>query len=624
MKKEAGSRKKEAGREKGRTFPYSLLPASCCSVRSNARAFTLVEVLVGAAVFLVVSLAAYNSYISLFKLIDLGQNRLLAVSLANEQFEVIRNMPYSNVGVVGGVPSGIIPHTQSLTRGGVTFTVTTTVRNIDLAFDGLIGGSPADSSPADNKSIDIEVSCTGCRDMQPISLTGQIAPRNLETATNNGALYIRVFDANGQPVPDAQVHIVNVATTTSIVIDDVTDVEGKLQIVDLPPGVNAYRITVTKPGYSTDRTYPIGGSGNPLPTKADATVLLQQVTQASFTIDELGSINITSVTPQCTPVGNFDFALTSSKSIGGGVYKYSQSHITNSSGEKFLNPMEWDSYRLTPLDGAYDLAGINPLNLIPLNPAAAQSVQMVVIPKSPKSLLVTVKDSATLLPLSDATVTLTKPSYSEVNTTGKGYINQTDWSGGSGQDNYLNPLRFFSNDVSVDVGIVGEIMLRNSFGTYSTLGSLVSSTFDVGSASNFYTLTWAPAGQPPQTGPNSVRFQIATNASSSETTWDFIGPDGTAGSYYETTNAPLHSSHNGDRYLRYKAVLSTDADIVTPNISDVAFTYTSSCTPPGQVIFTGLASSTYTVSVSKSGYATRQSDVNVGSDWQEIEMVMMP
>jgi hypothetical protein len=556
----------------------------------------------------------------------LGQYRLLAISLANEQFEIARNMPYTSVGVVGGVPNGVIPHIQNLTRGGVTFTVTTTVRNIDLPLDGVVGGIPSDSSPADNKSVDIEVSCPqGCRDMQPISLTGQIAPRNLETASDNGALFIRVFDANGQPVEDAQVHIVNVATTTSIIIDDVTNAEGKLQIVDVPPGVNAYRITVTKSGYSTDRTYPIGGAGNPLPTKADATVLLQQVTQTSFTIDELGSINLTSVTPQCTAVGNFDFALVGSKSIGAGVYKYSQSLVTNGSGEKFLNPMEWDSYRVTPLDTAYDLAGINPLNLIPLNPAAGQSVQMVVVPKSPKSLLVTVKDSATLLPLSDATVTLSKPSFSEVTTTGKGYINQTDWSGGSGQDTYTNPLRYSTDDTYIDGSTIpGEIILRNAFGTYNVLGSLISSTFDVGSASNFYTLTWAPAGQPVQTGPESVRFQIATNASSSETTWDFVGPDGTAGSFYTTTNAPLHVSHSGDRYLRYKVLLSTDTDTFTPNISDIAFTYTSSCTPPGQVIFTGLASSTYTVSVSKSGYTTTQTDVSVGTDWQEVEMVMMP
>jgi hypothetical protein len=447
----------------------------------------------------------------------------------------------------------------------------------------------------------------------------------LETASDNGALFIRVFDAHGQPIEDAQVHIVNVATTTSIVIDDVTDINGRLQIVDVPPGVNAYRISVTKPGFSTDRTYPIGGAGNPLPTKADATVLLQQITQISFTIDELGSVNISSVTPQCVAVPSFDFALTGSKIIGANVYKYSQSLVTNGSGERSLGSVEWDSYRVSPLDTAYDLAGINPLNLIPLNPGASQSVQVVVVPKDPRSLLVTVKDSATLLPVSDATVTITKLPFTEVKTTGKGYINQTDWSGGSGQTDYSNTTRYFGDDSNIDTSTLpGEIMLRSAFGNYNLLGSLISSTFDVGSPSNFYTLTWTPAGQPVQTGSNSVRFQVATNASSTETTWDFVGPDGTSGSFYTTTNAPIHESHNGDRYLRYKSFLSTETNTFTPNISDIAFTYTSSCTPPGQVIFTGLASSTYTISVSKTGYTTTETDVSVGSDWQEVEMVMMP
>jgi prepilin-type N-terminal cleavage/methylation domain-containing protein len=593
---------------------------------THKKGFTLVEVLVGTSVFLVISLASYQAYIALFKLVDLSQYKLLAVSLANEQFEIVRNMPYSSVGIVGGVPSGAIPHLQNLTRGGVNFTVTTTVRNIDLPFDGVLGGSPSDSAPSDNKAVHIEVACTtDCRGMAPIRLTGQIAPKNLETASTNGALYIRVFDANGQPVEDAQVHIVNVATTTTIVIDDVTDSEGRLQVVDMPPGVNAYRITVTKSGYSTDRTYPIGGAGNPLPSKADATVLLQQVTQISFSIDTLGSMSVHSVTPQCLAVSSFDFALQGSKTIGTNVSKYSQSLVTNGSGDLSLPTMEWDSYRISSLDGTYNIAGLSPLNLIPLNPGGAQSVDIIVVPKNPKSLVVTVKDSATLLPLSGATVSISRASFADEQVTGKGFIVQTDWSGGNGQSDFTDKTKYASDDSGIDTTTSpGEIMLRNIFGSYSTSGTLISSTIDVGSASNFYTLTWNPAGQPPQAGVTSVRFQVATSASSTETNWDFVGPDGTAATYYTTPNSPLHSSHSGDRYLRYKAFLSTEVTSVTPNVSDVAFTYTSSCTPPGQVIFTNLASSTYAISVSKTGYTTSYADVDVNGDWKELEVVMMP
>jgi prepilin-type N-terminal cleavage/methylation domain-containing protein len=591
------------------------------------RGFTLVEVIVGAAVFLIVSLSAYNAYIGLFHIIDLGQYRVLAVSLANEQFEIARNMPYSDVGVQGSIPSGKIPHIQSLIRGGVTFTVTTIVRNIDLAFDGTIGGAPNDLSPADNKLIEVTISCNGgCHDMQDIALSGQVAPKNLETASTNGALFVRVFDANGQPIEDANVHVVNVATTTSIIIDDVTDVNGMLQLVDLPPGANAYRIIVSKSGYSTDRTYPPNAPANPFPTKEDATVLVQQVTQVSFAIDHVGSMAFSSVTPACVPVPNFDFTLVGSKQIGDQIPKYTSTSTTNASGALSLTGMEWDTYTVTPIDSTHDIAGINPLNPIILNPAVSQNVQLIVIPKATKSLLITVKDGATLLPISGATVTLTKSGYADTETTGKGFINQTDWSGGSGQTTFSSTDKYALDDGNIDVSTSsGNIILKDIFGAYSPTGTLESSTFNAGSPSNFYTLSWTPTDSPALAGINSVRFQIASNATvTATTTWDFTGPNGAGSTYYSTSSSPISANHGGNQFLRYKLYLSTDTATVTPLISDVAFTYASSCTPPGQVIFTGLASGVYTLDVSKAGYSVYSQTITVSNNWAEVSVGMVP
>ena len=198
-------------------FPYLIPHTSYPPLPLRSRAFGLVEVVVGTAVFLTIAIASYNAYISLFKLVDLSQYRVLATALANEQFEIARNMPYSDVGVQGSIPSGKIPYTQNLIRGGTTFVVTSIVRNVDLAFDGTIGGTPNDLSPADNKKVQVTVSCDGCRGMQPITLTGQVAPKNLETASQNGALFVRVFDASAQPVQGASVHVQNIATTTTII-----------------------------------------------------------------------------------------------------------------------------------------------------------------------------------------------------------------------------------------------------------------------------------------------------------------------------------------------------------------------------------------------------------------------
>lgn len=594
--------------------------------RNLHNGFTLVEVLVGAAVFLIVALAAYNGYIGLFRLINASQTKITALNLANEQFEIARNMPYTDVGIVGGIPKGKLPHSQVLTRGGINFTVMTTVRNLDLPFDGTIGGSPNDLSPADNKLLDITVSCDICVNFKPVSLTGQVAPKNLETASSNGALFIRVFDANGQPVQGASVHVVNVATTTPIVIDDVTDATGMLQIVDVPPGADAYRVTVSKSGYSTDRTYPQGGEGNPSPSKPDATVLLQQVTQVSFAIDRLSSIVVSSVSPMCEPVPDFDFALVGSKLIGTNMPKFSQNMITSGAGALNLSGnMEWDTYTVIPTDTSYDIAGLNPLNPTTLNANSSQQIQIIAIPRNPRSILVTVKDSSTQLPVSDAQVTASKSGWSSTLTTGKGFINQTDWSEGGGQELWSNMSKYSTDSGGLDVTTApGVVTLGLAFGSYNSSGSLQSSTFDTGSPSNFYTLTWSPTDQPAAAGAEPVKFQIATASTSEPYDWLYFGPDGTAATYYTVPNTPIHSIHSGDRYLRYKAYLSTEIATSTPSVTDVAFTFTSSCTPPGQVIFPGLSSGSYHIHVTKTGYSDFDYDVSASSNWQEVQAVMTP
>ena len=587
----------------------------------NRRGFTLVEVLVGAAVFLMISLAAYNAYIGLFNLINLSQYKILAVSLANEQFEIARNMPYNDVGIVNGIPNGKIPQSQTLVRGGVTFEVDAIVRNIDQPFDGQIGSTTNDTSPADNKLLEITVTCNGCKNMQPFTVTGQVAPKNLETASTNGALFIRVFDANGQPVQGANVNVVNVATTTTIIIDDVTDATGWLQLIDVPPGTEAYRITVGKSGYSTERTYPLGDVGNPAPIKPDATVLVQQVTQVSFAIDQLGSLAVSSVSPTCTAIPNFDFSLLGSKQIGLNVPKYSQNLSTNGSGSLSLSSMEWDIYTVTPTDASHDLFGLNPLNPVTINPGAAQQLQLIVVPTDTRSILVTVRDSATLLPISGATVVLSGDATGN-KVTGKGFINQTDWAGGSGQVNYTDTTRYSFDNGFVDItGVPGIIRLSEAFGVYNPDGSLESSTFDTGSVSNFYNLVWSPTDPPAST---TVKFQIATATTSTPTSWDFLGPDGTSGTYYTVSDSPINAVHNGDRYLRYKTFLHTDDTAITPNISDVAFTFTSSCTPPGQVMFSGLPSGNYHVNVSQTGYSDFDQDIVLNSNWLEVQAVMTP
>jgi len=590
------------------------------------KGFGLLESLIGIAVFMFIAITVFQVYTRLFVAASFSEDKIAAAALANEQFEIIRNLPYSDVGIVSGIPAGKIQAAQNILRNGRNFQVATTMRNIDDPFDGTLGGSPGDLSPADYKFVQIDVTCDNCKNFTPLVFTTNVAPKNLETASTNGALFVRVFDANGQPVSGASVHIENNSAVPAIVINDSTNNAGILQIVDAPPGAEAYEITVTKSGYTTDKTYLSGAPSNPNPTKPHATVLIQQVTQLSFAIDRVSTMEVASVTETCAPIGNIDFSLSGTRLIGTtpDVLKYSQNHITNGSGVKTISGLEWDTYNINVTDGTYDLAGLIPLSPVALAPNATQEVKFIMAAENPSSLLVTVKDGATGLPVSDASVNLQGGGgYDNTLTTNRGFLRQTDWSGGSGQDSFSDPARYFESNGNIsDSSPAGEIKLREVFGQYETPGELTSSAFDIGSGGNFHDISWQPADQPPDAGPNSAKFQIATN--NDQATWNFLGPDGTDSTYYTTSQASINTVHNGDRYLRYKVFMSTASTTWTPNIADVAVTFTSSCVPPGQVIFSGLTQGNFTLNINKAGYQAYSNPADVGSSWQAHEAILNP
>lgn len=583
---------------------------------------TFLETIIAVAFFVGVSVALYNIYIQIFQINRTLRLRELIATTANEQLEIIRNLPYSDVGTVGGVPNGVIDPEFDIEREGYTFRINTYIRNIDQEFDGVIGGTPNDLSPADNKLVEVKVRCENCPITEYQTFTTNVAPKNLETSSENGALFIYVIDANGQPVSGANVYVDNSSISPEVHIQDSTNTDGALQIIDAPPSTNGYEIRVDRSNHTEDKTYSSEELSGSTPVLAHASVAIQQITQITLVIDKVSSAEISSVDSQCNSVPSFSFDMTGSKKIGTNpdVFKYEESLSTNTSGVLDLSELEWDTYTIVPTDSSYDLIGSNPLLQFTLSPNSSQDLQLVVAPKTEKTLLVTVKDSSTGLPLTDANVLLELGSTDiDEKTTGRGSFTQTDWSGTSGVETFISDSNdYFDSDGNIERDSPeGEIKLKYILGSYPSSGYITSSTFDTGSASNFYDLVWSPTDQPVYSGENSVKFQVASN--NDNLTWNFVGPDGTSSSYYTLGNQTLSSVHNNNRYIRIRTFLSTENNAVSPNISDVSFTYTSSCTPPGQVVFQDLLSGEYTVTVSKTGYNTSFLSADVSSSWQQIE-----
>jgi len=587
---------------------------------SNGAGFTLIETLVASTLLLIISSSIYLTYANILEIILKNQWRAQAVAAIETEFETARKMNYSDIGILGGYPVGKLLATTTVQSGGGSFLLTTTIRNIDDPFDGTLGGTLNDTSPADYKVMEVKancVSCAGFGGIASITMTTTIAPaKGLETTTNNGSLFINVLDAYGQPISNANVGVTNSSTTPPISINDTTNLNGVLQLVDIPTSTASYRISVNKSGYSSERTYPAGAPSNPNPTKPDATVASQQVTSISFAIDRLSVINLSTQDKFCSPIPNSAFSIQGGKLIGTSpdILKYFINSQTDTSGNKILNNLEWDTYGFTNTNTAYDLGGSLPLLPLNLNPSSTTNLKWLMEPKLPLALLTTVKDQNNQS-LTDVSVRITGTGVNETQFTGHRSFSQTDWSG----SNYFSQ----SGDIETEA-IPGTITLRPSGGTYTTSTEwLESNTFNLGVSNvSFYSIDWTPTSQPPQTGVDSLKFQLAANNDNS--TWNYAGPDGTSNSFYASSGT-ISSLLNNNRYFRYKVSLNTANQNYTPSLQEVKFYFSSSCVPSGQTLFNGLTNQTYTVTASKTGYQTyTNSAVSIFNDWQELIVNLLP
>lgn len=105
-------------------------------------------------------------------------------------------------------------------------------------------------------------------------------------------------------------------------------------------------------------------------------------------------------------------------------------------------------------------------------------------------------------------------------------------------------------------------------------GSLVSEVKDsnpaAGNTARWTTLSWT-AAIPANT---TVKYQVA-GSNNAVGPFNFVGPDGTANTYFTTSGASL-SQFNGFRYLKYKAYLNTTNSAVTPALNDVQVCFNNS------------------------------------------------
>jgi carboxypeptidase family protein len=126
---------------------------------------------------------------------------------------------------------------------------------------------------------------------------------------------------------------------------------------------------------------------------------------------------------------------------------------------------------------------------------------------------------------------------------------------------------------------------------FASSGTYVSSLKDAnpaaGRTAQWTTLAFA-ATQPAGT---AVKFQVA-GSNSPYGPFSFVGPDGTAGTFFTTSGASL-SQFDGFRYLKYKAYLATSSGSVTPTLSSVQVCYDDTAATAATALAVAPAAGTY-------------------------------
>jgi type II secretory pathway pseudopilin PulG len=330
--------------------------------------FTIVELVLTTVVFAIVALSMLTLFTSLVHSAVVAKREAVALSLANNQMEYLKSLPYNSLAVAGGniVISNPLPATTTQTVNGTKYTITTSISYVDDYFDGCATypagqeqtycrncpapctSPPLDTNPADYKIADVRV--TDPSGAQLAELDTEISARVAETASTTGMLVVSIIDSTGSPISGATAHVTNGTVTPGIDQSQQTDQNGIAIFYGLTPDSGTdYVITASKTGYSTLTT--IKASGSLQPTYPSQKILTQASSYVTLTIKQQGSPSLLLETTDTS--GN---PISGAKIyIKGGYKKYTSTSDTS----YYYDNMNGSDTR--PTTDASGLAGVSSL-----------------------------------------------------------------------------------------------------------------------------------------------------------------------------------------------------------------------------------------------------------------------
>ncbi len=397
---------------------------------STKGGFSLIEAMVFLFLFSVITMTFYQLYAVGSRHILDAKRRLGAVALANQRMEMVRGMPHGDIGTKTpngsggwnyGIPAGEILENETVAASDGTYDVHTFVQYADDPFDGVAGGG--DPIPADFKLVRVSVSWgeDPSDAFRTIAVFGTFAQDGVEQFSGTGVLSVNVLDRDGIGVPQATVHVENVAAGVDLTA--LTGNDGNLMLPGAPPG-EGYGITVSKNGYYGATTYPSAPLSAFDPVDVHASVVADDINSFSIYMDRDSDFVVRTVDPFGDPVPDIDFHLEGGRHIAtdytdtlgpAKIYGFSLDDTTDDSGEVGYANESYGRYHFS-LDSSeteYELLpkhfeAVDRQEFLDLDPGVSRNFDVVVLDTSLNSMLFTVTDNnpTAVTALSGATVRL--------------------------------------------------------------------------------------------------------------------------------------------------------------------------------------------------------------------------
>ncbi len=383
---------------------------------------TFIEILISIAI---VSFLIVTIYLALTKVVsNMGESkqRVGAIVIANEKMEIIRNLDYGEVGVVGGVVDGPMLASETITRNGFDYEVYIDVRYIDDEFDGT---GIDDLIPTDYKFVEVTVNWDHLGSTKSVQFGSNFVPDGIETNMGGGTLVLNTMTSGGDNVSDVTVSLDSIEDSPSVNYTTTTDSQGSLVLQGVPN--QTYRMTLSKNDYENIRTYPNPPISSFDPVDSDFYVNEGDLNSKNFLVNLASDLKFKAIDAMNgSAISGVDINLKGGRKIGSEptTYNLDDTSTTNSIGEISYDNISPGIYEIVNWQtmgvGDYKYVGSTNKTNFSLESGVSEELELIFADENEISLFLSVVDDSTGNPIEGAVVGVIGPSeFDQSITTGE-------------------------------------------------------------------------------------------------------------------------------------------------------------------------------------------------------------